>query len=128
MFPPVTNTVTKDSIVTVHDTVPVPGKTVTMEVTSPCPPQTVFHSEVKKNGITSIVDIKDGVLTQSCKEDSLRQAIQRKDHYITTLKHTTPKPITINVRDFWFKLGWLLFSLMFLIWLGIAIQRFVLKQ
>ncbi len=127
-FPPITNTVIKDSIVTVHDTVTIPGKTVTMEVTSPCPPQVIYHSEIKKNGITSIVDIKNGVLTQACKEDSLKQVIEEKEHYIISLKQVTPQTIERPVRDFWFKLGWFFAIIMFLIWLGIAIDRFVFKN
>lgn len=126
-FPPQTVTLIKDSIVCVPDSILIPGKTVTMESTSPCPPSVVFHSEIKKNGLTSEVDIRNGVLTQTCHDDSLMREIQRRDHYKSTLKQTVLPAKEIKVRDFWFKLGWLGFGIMAFGWLIVIIDRTVLK-
>ena len=102
-FPPQTVTVIKDSIVCVPDSILIPGKTVTMESTSPCPPQVVFHSEIKKNGLTSVVDIRNGILTQTCHDDSLMREIQRRDHYISTLKQMVLPAKEVHVSKWYDK-------------------------
>lgn len=77
------STYTKDSIVFVPDTIIVPGETVVITDTIPCP-DVVYHKEVKKNHSTAIVDINKGKLTVECKTDSLEKIIIKQNHIIET--------------------------------------------
>lgn len=109
------------------DSILIPGKTVTMESTSPCPPAVVFHSEIKKNGLTSVVDIRNGILTQTCHDDSLMREIQRRDHYISTHKQIVLPPKEVQVTKWYDIMARWVAIILFLIWLIIILDRTVLK-
>ena len=126
-FPPQTITRIKDSIVCVPDSIFMPGKTVTMESTSPCPPHVVFHSEIKKNGLTSVVDIRNGILTQTCHDDSLMREIQRRDHYISTHKQIVLPAKEVYLTHWYDIMARWAAIILILIWVIIILDRTVLK-
>ena len=104
-YPP--QIITKDSVVerevvTYRDTtITVPGDSVKIHDTIPCP-DVVYHKEVKsKSGRTTAkVDINKGTLTVECKTDSLQRVIDSLASVIKTkevYKTTTvikEKPVT----------------------------------
>lgn len=126
-FPPQTVTIIKDSIVCVPDSILIPGKTVTMESTSPCPPAVVFHSEIKKNGLTSVVDIRNGVLTQTCKEDSLKHIIETERHFRNTVKQIVLPAKEVYLTHWYDIMARWVAIVLFLIWVVIIFDRTILK-
>lgn len=125
-FPPKTEVIVRDSIVTVSDTIIIPSDVLFFESESPCPPQVEYKSVVKKNGLTSTVTISKGKITQELKADSIMKVLQRERLFrLTESKEVTEK---IVYEKKWynelFKWG---FWIMLGIWVVIFIDRFILK-
>jgi len=118
-FPP--QVITKDSIIqkdtTIYrdTTITIPGDTVIIEDSIPCPGVNIFRSLGSKNGrTTASVSIKDNRLRVDCKTDSLNMVIKNLTTKIKSLEkyHSEVKiiqaPPKIKYRIpalFW----WLLF-------------------
>lgn len=87
-FPPTPydSIVVKDSII--HDTVTVtvPAQELYFETESPCPPQTVYNKEIKKDGKTLTIAIKDGKITGKCNDDSLKILLAKERHEKTIIQ------------------------------------------
>ncbi|MDI3320009.1 hypothetical protein [Pinibacter soli] len=119
-FPP--QIITKDSIVLKDSPiylriyVPVPGDSVTMHDTFPCPDM-IYHKEFKSaSGRTiGIVNVKQGQLIVSCKTDSLNRIIdslvhlQTKEVYKTETK-IVEKPVVKYRMPGW--CWWLIIALL----------------
>lgn len=113
----------KDSLICCeHDTINMPYEEAFFDTSSPCPPQIAFHKEINNGGITGILDISDGKLRFSCKQDSLQRIINslRHDHFVVRSSRQPPKEI--KVVPWWYKmLAWsnLLWILIIVIIIGI---------
>jgi len=130
-FPP--QIVTKDSII-VKDTVisirlvkiPIPGDSVVLHDSIPCP-DVQFHKEVKSPSgrTTAKVDINKGKLTVDCKVDSLNRVIDSLQIKLKTTEsyHSQVKTVEVPVVKYkapgwaWFLLG------AALLFIGITIYR-----
>lgn len=126
-FPPHSEVSVRDSIVPVTDTILIPGDVVLMESTSPCPPNVVYRSSIKKNGLTSTVTIADGVLTQECKSDSLMKLLQRERKYRLTERKEVKEKIVYETH-WWNKLYAWCFWIFLSIWIIIILDRTILKS
>lgn len=73
--------VIRDTII--HDTIRLKGDLITLHDTLPCPGLNYSKKE-KKNRITAEINIKNGVIDVTCKEDSIIQA-----HSIEVTKYKT---------------------------------------
>lgn len=71
----------RDTII--HDTIKLKGDLITLHDTLPCPGLNYTKKE-KKNRITTEINIKNGVIDVTCKEDSIIQA-----HSIEVTKYKT---------------------------------------
>lgn len=99
----------KDSLYIVHDTLYIPYQELSFDTSSPCPPQVVYHKKIKKGRQTLTIDIKNGKLTASCKEDSLMQIInnERRDKVKTVIKNNSETIIVKEVPWWSIALNWL---------------------
>lgn len=120
-FPPKTDSVVviHDSIRLVHDTTYVPYEEITISDLIPCP-DVVYDKSVTKKGLTSSVSIKKGIVTVSCKSDSLQLIIDRYERERTIERSVTKQPKTIiEYKTKWYDtaLRWL-FIVLILVLLG----------
>lgn len=109
--------VTHDSIIHTVDTLYVPYQELVFADASPCPPQVVYHKEVKKGGITSSVTIKDGVITQKCVADSLQKVIDIYKETVTRMSETnTVETKQVEITHWYepiYKYGFWIYTLLF---------------
>lgn len=105
-FPPIPWETTKTDTVDrfVHDTLYVPYQDVSFDTTSPCPPSVNYRKEITSGRLTGIVDISEGRLRFTCKEDSLKMVIKKKERHIRTLQSRVdvPPPKTIAAPIPWY--------------------------
>ena len=106
-------TITTDTVyVPKEKIVTIPGDSITIHDTIPCP-GLVYHKEVtsKSGNVKATVDINKGNLQVDCKTDSLIQRIQWLEAHskqVTTLEKTvtiTPPPKRWIPRWVWWLLG-----------------------
>lgn len=105
LLPPVTNTVTdSDSTVVEHTnkdtTIVIPGKTVHIHDTVPCP-EAVYESVAKDSTgtLTLTTKLKDGKLDVRCDADSLRKRIAWLETNMYSFKnHTETKQVPYEVK------------------------------
>lgn len=69
-----------------RDTTYLPGAIVSVTVTIPCP-DLDYHKEEKKGHVTGIIDIKDGKINFTCREDSLMQINDSLTKQLNILRH-----------------------------------------
>lgn len=72
------STTITNCIDTVHDTIPMPGISLSFDSASPCPPQVNYHKEVRNGDLTAIIDLKNGILTLTAKLDSTQKVVNRE--------------------------------------------------
>lgn len=60
-----------------HDTVPIPLRSINWDTTYDFSQSVVLHIEKKQNGLTSILNIKNGKINVLCEADSLRMVIEQ---------------------------------------------------
>lgn len=96
-----TDSISRTEKVVYRDTtIVIPGAVITIHDTIPCK-DVIYHAEKDSAGVKATVDLKNGVLSVSCKEDSLRKVLlnlasdyiqlyKKKNETITI---TTPGPI-----------------------------------
>lgn len=96
------STVIKDTIIYWVDTFRLPGETVIIEDTIPCP-QLEYHKSVTKNHVTLKIDISKGKVTFMCAADSLQRLLnrERKERVITRTKNFVSKPL-IERKAYWY--------------------------
>ena len=116
--------ITRTVTVMAHDTISLPSDSVKIWVEVPCPD---VHQEVKKGRLTQTVDIKNGVLTAICKEDSLKQVINHLVNVVACDRYEqkTTKPIVIEKKSGWLSfcqwhtiLSWVLVLVLGIIWVS----------
>ena len=107
----------RDSIV--WDSIPVwsGGNNVAFDTISPCDPKIIYVKEVKKNGLTGTVKIKNGKLSFECKSDSLMKLLvtERHDRVVEKSKQKViyrdverKKPWYESALE-WMNIFWLIF-------------------
>lgn len=83
-YPPLVSdsiiTIIKDTVL--HDTIYLEPEQLVFHDTIPCPD---YHKTITHNHITSTVDIHKGILSVTCKEDSLQKVIDEKVKWIKVL-------------------------------------------
>lgn len=90
---------TKDSTYFVHDTIRVQGETIYISDTLPCP-ELNYHRETTKNHLTATIDIRKGIVSVKCREDSLKRIIDEKNRYIEShSKQSNKEVVTAAVPD-----------------------------
>jgi hypothetical protein len=126
-----TETVYKD--VLIHDTIVVDGREIVIHDSVPCPELNYFK-ETRKNGLTESVKIFKGVITATCKQDSLQLVIDSLFKLpVTTISEskTATQKETINVltkgQAFLMVCGWLFFILILLNVVYITFRIYVRK-
>lgn len=128
----ISTTITHDTIVRtmIRDTIIIiPGNEVKINSGVNCDSlhRAQMKKEViKKDGLTETVEIKDGQLTATCSEDSLKLLLKLKDKQINILKAVTTKEVD-NV-EVW-KMHWWekLFFWMGVTSLGYIVFRIVIR-
>ena len=122
-----TDSISRTEKVVYRDTtIVIPGAVITIHDTIPCK-DVIYHAEKDSAGVKATVDLKNGVLSVSCKEDSLRKVLlnlasdyiqlyKKKNETITI---TTPGPIVTVpyvAKWCWYLLGFvvLYFGLKFM--------------
>lgn len=112
LFPPQIITkdsvITKDSIIYKSVKVSIPGDSVTLHDTIPCPEANLHKEQKSKSGrTTATLDIKNGNVTVKCHEDSLtctidslKEIIRIKESYHAQVK-TVDKPVVKKVTPTW---------------------------
>lgn len=114
-----TASITNDSIVIQHEVqyrdtlITIPGETITINDTIPCPEANVFR-EVKQGRTTARLWINKGMVQVDCKTDSLQQIVQmlRRELMKVSNFHKEKRSETFQIAP-WYK-QWFL-------WLFIAI-------
>ena len=96
------STYVRDTFIMIVDTVVVPGETVTIRDTVPCP-ELNFSKTVKKNHVTAKVVIKNGKIDFECKADSLEALLNtiRKERVTTRTRSSVSKPV-IELKSYWY--------------------------
>lgn len=98
------STYIRDTVIFEVDTVRVPGETVVLRDTIPCPELNI-EKTVKKNHVTASIKIKNGIIDFQCKADSLEALLnkERKERVITRIKSSVSKPV-IERKSYWYDL------------------------
>jgi len=116
-FPP--QIITHDSIVirdttfVVHDTITLKANDVVIHDTVPCPTLN-YHSTSTSNGLTETIDIKKGMITAICHEDSLKKVIESL--YKFKLENRYDQKIVIQTKfiEHWYNPWSLYISIVFI--------------
>lgn len=118
-----TNTVVRDSLIYLKDTIILASDSVLIHDTIPCK-ELEYEKQVKQGRLTSIVSIKKGVVKVKCQEDSLLRIIEleRSVKIKDTNKTTSPKEL-ILYKTRWIDNACRLFSAIMLLFILVAIAR-----
>lgn len=110
------------------DTLKLPGQTVYIYDSLPCP-ELEFHKEVSKGGLKQTIHIHKGVLNSICKADSLEMVIDNLiKEKVTLIEANKTKTTKLKVNEltktqgFLIVCGWLFWILLLLLIVGILLK------
>lgn len=119
-------TVVKDSLI--HDTIYTSYQELTFDTLIPCDPKIIYRKEVVKGGLTGIVNIENGRLSFTCKDDSLKLIINKLQRKIFETR-STQKVITKEIKyTAWYDIAcrWLLLIIILVLLLDLL--RTIIKN
>jgi hypothetical protein len=119
---------TMEKVVYRDTTIIIPGATIQIHDTIPCK-GVIYHVQKDSAGVEATVDLNKGVLTVTCKEDSLRKVLlNMASDYIslykqknTTIRITVPGPVITK----WYIPKWVWYVLgadaLYIIWWALSV-------